>query len=261
MKRIIKYFKYILSYRELIHNLTVKEFKIRYKTAVLGFLWALLNPIIMMLIFAAVFSFFIKLGIENYPIFLLIALLPWYFFSQSLSVATTSMGDNANLIKKVSFPRESIPLSIVLSNLINFLLSLIILFAFMLIFKVKITILAFLLPAVILIQVILVLGVSLIASTLHIFYRDTKYIVELLLLCGFYLTPIFYPLSFVPQKFQKIYLLNPMAGIVTMYRDLLLNGSLPNTAVFVSSIFFSLLLFVIGLVMFRNKEKVFADYV
>jgi len=131
----------------------------------------------------------------------------------------------------------------------------------MLIFKIKFTLLILLLPIIILLQCIFVLGISLISATLHTFYRDTKYIVEVLLLCGFYLTPIFYPPSLVPQKFQKIYMLNPMADMVTIYRDLLLFAKLPRPTVIVYTIFVSLTVFIIGLMIFRKNERIFADYV
>lgn len=258
---IINYAKDIYSRRELLYNLIVKDLKSRYKTTTLGFLWAILNPLLMMTVLSIVFSLFIKLQIEKFPVFLLTGLLPWYFLSLSLSVSTISIVDNANLIKKVSFTRVIIPLSVVISNLINFLLSLIVLFIFMLIFKINFSFLNLFLPFVILIQFTFVAGISFISAVLHTFYRDVKYIVEALLLCGFYATPIFYSLSMVPQRLQKIYMLNPMVGIVTAYRDLLLYNNIPHPEDIAYIVLFSLTVFVIGLIIFRKYEKVFADYV
>lgn len=261
IKATVSYFKHIFSYRELIYNLSIKDLKVRYKTATLGFFWALLNPLIMMIIFSIVFSLFIKIQIEKYPIFLLTALLPWYLLSQSLSISTTSIVDNANLIKKVSFPREIIPISSIIANLTNFLLSLIVLFIFLIIFKVRFTFMILLLPLLVLTQFIFILGISLISCALYTSYRDVKYIVEVLLLSWFYLTPIFYPLNLVPQQYQRIYMLNPMTCIVVMYRDVLLYGNMPNPKVMSYALLISFSLLIIGLIIFKKREAVFADLV
>ena len=257
-----RYFRNIFSYRELIFNLAAKDLKVRYKTAALGFLWALLNPLFMMVILSLVFTLIVKVKIENFPVFLLTALLPWYFFITSLTASTISIVDNANLVKKTSFPREIIPLSIVISNLINFLLSLTVLFIFMGAFKVNFSYFILFLPIVILLQSIFIFGLALISVTLHTFYRDVKYIVEFLLLAGFYLTPVFYPLSLVPEKFQKSYLIiNPMADFISIYRDILFYGISPNPRMFGYVLMVSLLFFVVGLLIFRKNERIFADYV
>ncbi len=251
----------IFSYRELIFNLVVKDLKVRYKTATLGFLWALLNPLLMMMILSIVFSVFIKLQIEKYPLFLLAALLPWYFLSQSLSCATTSIVDNANLIRKIPFPREIIPLSVIIAQFIFFLLSLMILFIFLVIFKIGFTLLILYLPLVLLVQFVFVSGISLITSALHVRYRDVKYIIEALLLCWFYLTPVFYPLSLVPQQFQRIYMLNPMACIVTIYRDVLLYGGISDFYITWYTLSVSLVFLIAGLFIFKKTEHLFADAV
>ena len=256
-----KWLKDTLLYRELIYNLTVKELKTRYKTAILGFLWALLNPLLMMVVLTVVFSFLFKIKVDRYPIFLLCALLPWFFFSVSLNTATTSIVDNANLIKKVFFPRQVIPLSIIFVNGFIFLLSLAVLVVFLVIFKVKITASIVLLPVIIFIQLLFVFGISLIASCLHTFFRDVKYIVEALLLCWFYATPIFYPTSLVPDKFHRLYMLNPMASLVSMYRDILLYGRLPSANQFLYVAFFACLLYLIGTCIFKKYEGIFADFI
>ena len=128
-----RYIKRLFKYRELLVSLSLKDFKVRYKSAYLGFLWSILNPLFLMVVFSIVFSFVAKIQIEKYPIFLLVGLIPWTFFSLSLSNTTHSIIDNANLIKKINFPRAVIPLSIILANLYNFLLSQIVLFMFLLV--------------------------------------------------------------------------------------------------------------------------------
>ncbi|MFA5144814.1 MAG: ABC transporter permease [Candidatus Omnitrophota bacterium] len=256
-----RYLKNIFSYRELIFNLAAKDFKVRYKTAVLGFLWTLLNPLLMMLILSLVFSWIIKIDIEKYPVFLLAGLLPWYFFSFSLSSGTLSVVDNANLIKKIYFPREIILFSVVIANLINFLISLAILFIFMQAFKIHVTFLVLFLPGLIILECLFVLGISFIAATLHTFFRDTKYIIELMLLVGFYITPVFYPLSMVPEGVRSVYLANPMTCFIILYRDLLLYGKISSAAMIMYTIASSVIIFVFGLALFKKHQKIFADYV
>jgi ABC-2 type transport system permease protein len=249
------------EFRELVMNLAKKDFKVRYKSATLGFLWALLNPLLLMAILSIVFSLIMKIQVEKYPVFLLTALIPWTCFSLSVTNSTTAITDNGNLIKKVFFPREIIPAAVNLANLFNFLLSLVVLFVFLLVFRVALTPTVFLLPFVILIQLTFTVGLSLITSCLHVYYRDVKYLMEALLVFWFYATPIFYPLSMVPERIMKIYMLNPMASIVTMYRNILLEGCFPDPAVLACGLGSSLVVLVIGFHVFRKLEPNFADVV
>jgi lipopolysaccharide transport system permease protein len=259
--KIIAYFKHILSYRYLLFNLVVKDFKTRYKTASLGFLWVVLTPLFMMAILSFVFSKIVKIDVQDFSIFLLCGILPWSFTSISLFSVTTSIVDNSNLIKKVAFPKIMIPVSIVCSNGIFFLFSLLILLVFIIFSNVSFTASLFFIPVVFAIQFVFILGLSLLAVTLHVRHRDVKYVVELFLLGWFYLTPIFYPASLVPDRFRDIYMLNPMASIIIMYRDLLLYGKMVDFDTFVYSLSVSIVLFILALVFFQKKEKNFADII
>lgn len=222
-------------YRELIRNLVSRDLKARYKNSILGIAWSWINPLLMMLVYTVVFTILAsRSGPPNYPVFILCALLPWQLFQTSAAIATNSVVDAAGLIKKVYFPREIIPISVVLSGLVNFLISLPVFFLIALIMGTPITAAVLLLPITILIQVAFTLGVGLITSTLNVFYRDTRIIMEVLLNAWFFLTPIFYPISSVPEEytFQGVALnlqrllrwINPMASIVASYRDLLYYG-------------------------------------
>lgn len=244
---------------ELLFSLTLKELKVRYKNTVLGFVWSILNPLLLMTILSFVFLVIFKIGIEKYPAFLLCALLPWVFFSNSVFASATSIVDNANLIKKLSFTREAIPLSAILANLVHFLLALIVLFIFLLIFKVRLTIFVLVLPLIILIQLLFIIGISFVASSLYVYYRDVKYIIEAMLLCWFYATPIFYSTSFVPDRLLRFYLLNPMAAIVTAYRDILLYGRLPEVKIIILSILSAAISLCLGTFFFRKFKGNFAD--
>ncbi len=225
----------LYRFRELVYNLVQRELKARYKNSVLGFVWSLLNPLGMMVVFTIVFSVLMpNNSVPNYPIFLLCGLLPWNFFSASIMTGTNSIVANGNLVKKVYFPREVLPIATVLANLVNFLLALVVLFAAMLLFRMPLSPWLILLPVVIVIQTCFTLGIVLLLSTLNVFYRDTLIVLDVILLAWFFLTPVFYPISMLPTSYtvlgitldvQRImYILNPMASIINMYRDILYYG-------------------------------------
>jgi len=213
-------FKKLFSYRELLFSLTKKELKVKYRGSVLGFFWSLLNPVLIMLVYSFVFSMVLRQGIEEFAIFLLCALLPFNFFSNSVNYGSGSIISNANLVKKIYFPKEIIPLSIVLSNLINFLLELIVLFIVLSIFKYKFYMYLYLLPVVIIVQVFFVSGMSMLISALNVLFRDLQHLVTILMLVWFFGTPIIYPLSMVPEQYQFWMQLNPMAVFAAFYRNI-----------------------------------------
>ncbi len=225
----------LYRFREWVYDLVQRELKARYKNSVLGFVWSLLNPMGMMVVFTIVFSVLMpNNSVPNYPIFLLCGLLPWNFFSASIMTGTNSIVANGNLVKKVYFPREVLPIATVLANLVNFLLALVVLFAAMLLFRMPLSPWLILLPVVIVIQTCFTLGIVLLLSTLNVFYRDTLIVLDVILLAWFFLTPVFYPISMLPTSYtvlgitldvQRImYILNPMASIINMYRDILYYG-------------------------------------
>ncbi|MFO7631545.1 MAG: ABC transporter permease [Caldilinea sp.] len=225
----------LVRYRELIINLTVREVKGRYRSSVLGFFWSLLNPLGMMLVFTVVFTILLPNNqIDKFPIFLLCGLLPWNFFTSGVMTGINSTVANAELVKKVYFPREILPIASVLANLVNFLLALIVLFTALIIFKTNFSPYFWLLPLVILIQTCFVTGMALILSTINVFYRDTLMIMDVVILAWFFLTPVFYPIQILPSSYtllgvtvdvhRVMYILNPMASLIGTYRDLLYWG-------------------------------------
>ena len=224
------------TYRDLIRNLVVRDLKVRYKSSILGIAWSWLNPLLMMLVYTLLFTVFLKNdSIDHYPVFLLCGLLTWNFFNDSVLQGTTSIVSNAHLIKKVYFPREILPLSVVLSNLVNFLISLPVFFLLVYISGARLTWWALLLPVTLLIQVVFTLGLSYFLATLNVFFRDTQIILGVVMLAWFFLTPVFYSIRTVPERASilgvafdpRLWLrrLNPMASIVASYRDVLYWGS------------------------------------
>ncbi len=224
------------QYRDLIRNLVIRDLKVRYKNSVLGVAWSWISPLLMMIVYTIFFTLFLRnRDIELYPVFLLCGTLPWGFFSEAIIQGAGSVVSNAHLINKVYFPREILPISIVLSSLVNFLVALPVFFILALVLGMKFSWWVLLLPITILLQVIFALGLTLMLSTLNVFYRDTRHILGVLMQAWFFLTPVVYPIKRVPQEATLLGItfnaqlwlrrLNPMASIIASYRDLLYWGA------------------------------------
>jgi lipopolysaccharide transport system permease protein len=234
-KPVVGHLRELVQYRELVVNLTIRELKARYKSSALGFLWSLLNPLGMMLVFTFVFTvMWPNKQMEKYPLFLLCGLLPWNFFSAGVMASVNSIVGNANLVKKVYFPREALPISTVCANLVNFLLGLVVLFVVLIIFRARFSPWLWLLPVVILIQTCFILGIAFILAAANVYYRDTIMIMDTVMLAWFFLTPVVYPITNLPDSYtvfgitlnvhRLVYILNPMASLIAAYRDLLYWG-------------------------------------
>ncbi|MCM8778621.1 MAG: ABC transporter permease [Candidatus Omnitrophica bacterium] len=269
----MKKIKALFFQRNLLYHLALRELKIRYKYPFLGFLWMFFVPLAMVFIFKIVFSTIIKISVPVYPffIYLITGVFPWNYLAMSLSQATTSLVDNSNLIKKVYFPREIVPFSILLGNLFSFSLSMLIVLIILPVCKIKLNYMISFLPLVITLETLFIAGIVLVSSSLQVLYRDVKYIVEIILLLWFYITPIFYPLSLVEDispKFLKLYLLNPFTSLITLYRLVLLPNffsTLPKTmnlSYLVSyTIFSCLIFFILGMLVFKRYEPKISDFV
>lgn len=213
-----------------------------------------------MIVLSIVFSLFLKIDVENYPLFVFSGLLPWTFFSLSITSGTQSLINNRDLIKKVSFPRILIPISAVLAHTFTFLLAFGLLLLFVIISQGFNFQLIFLIPLIVL-ETVLVIALSLILSSLDIYYRDVSFILQAGILLWFYLTPIFYPISFVPKEMSFFYQLNPMVGIITSYQSILLNKNfILDNSLFVTLVE-TLILIIIGIIVFSRRSKYFADWV
>ena len=251
----------IYKLRYLIYTLVVKDLKVKYKGSVLGFLWSLLNPLLMLMVYTVAFKYIIRIRIDNFAIFFLCGFLPWTFLSSSLSMGIGSIIDNSNLIKKVFFPREILPLSTVFFNLIQFLLTFIILVPALFIFKIEVGAALSFLPFVIILQMIFVLGCTFILSALSVFYRDIKHFLEIFLQVWFWLCPIIYPITMIPERFRFYYKLNPFAIFIESYRAILLENRIPSVTVFAILITVSLFFLSLGYYVFESNNKRFAEEV
>jgi ABC-type polysaccharide/polyol phosphate export permease len=262
----------LYRYRELIRNLVVSDLKGRYKNSVLGFVWSLLNPLGMMLVFTIVFGVLApNQQIEKYPLFLLCGLLPWNYFSDGLMSSINSVVANANLIKKVYFPREVLPIASVLAQLVNFLLAFLLLFAALLIFRARFSPWLWTLPLVIVVQTCFTLGMAFLLSTLNVFYRDTMMVMNVVMLAWFFLTPIFYAITILPGAFglfglefnpQRLaYILNPLASLINIYRDLLYWGYRTDLDFWVRTTLTSLIVLSVGYWVFVRYSDRFGEEV
>ncbi|MBN1953477.1 MAG: ABC transporter permease [Anaerolineae bacterium] len=260
------------QYRELIRNLVLRDLKARYKNSFLGVAWSWLNPLMMMIVYTLFFTVFLRNdSIEHYPVFLLCGLLPWNFFHDSIMQATGSIVGNGHLIKKVYFPREALPIAVVLSNLVNFLLALPVFFVLAVVLGRPPNGWALLLPVIIFLQVIFSTGVAFFLATLNVFYRDTQIILGVVTLAWFFLTPVFYPIETVPQEAHilgvaldaRLWLrrLNPMASLIASYRDLLYRGGPTGFDFLLRTALTSLLVLVIGYLVFQRFSGRFGEEV
>jgi ABC-type polysaccharide/polyol phosphate export permease len=248
-------------YRELIWALALKELKVRYKRSVLGFTWALLNPALMMLVLTIVFSTIMRFPIEHYAIFLLSVLLPWTFFSQSLSYAVESIVSNGELIKKVSVPKLVFPVAAVVANIINLLLSFIPLALLVLGMRHPFYATWLYLPVPMLALIIFTLGVTFFFAAANVYYRDVAHIVQVVLSAWFYLTPIIYALDFIPPNQRWLFKLNPIIYVINGFRLAVYYGLLPKWPSVIASFVCAFVALFIGFGIFRKYQDDFVFYV
>jgi lipopolysaccharide transport system permease protein len=255
-------FQEIWKFRNLLYNFILRDIKIRYKQTVFGFLWVILQPVIMMIIFSIIFGRFANIPSDGipYPIFSFVALIPWILFSDGLSRSSTGMVTNAGVITKVYFPRLIIPISGVLSPLIDFFIASVILIIMMTYYRIVPTIGIIFIPFFILLAVVIAFAIGLWISALNVKYRDFQYTLPFLIQLGLYASPIVYPISMIPEQYRLIYGLNPMVGVIEGFRWALLGAKLPTIEIF-TSIIIVIIILIGGLFYFKKMEQYFADVI
>jgi len=255
----MKVFKELYNYRELLKTNIKKEIRGKYKGSWLGVIWTFLNPLLMLAVYAFVFPYILRVEVENYTIFMIVALIPWNFFTTAIQSGTGCVVANGNILKKVYFPREIIPISITTSQLINFLITCIIMAAFIIFSGVGFSIHALLFPLLVIIQYILTLAFTFVLSALTVFVRDIDHFVSVFLTLGFYATPIVYQASMLPEKFQWALKINPMAQLVEAYRSILYYHQLPDFVMLAIWGVLSIVLIIVGYLIFKKLEKSFVE--
>ena len=250
-------------YRELIYFMTWRDLKVRYKQTVLGAAWAILQPFLSMVVFSVFFGRWLGVpsGDVPYPIFSYTALLPWGLFSKAIADAGRSLVTNRAMITKVYFPRLTIPLASVLAGIVDFSIAFVVLLGMMWYYHIQITSNIWTLPFFLLLTLITSLGVGLWLSAMNVFYRDIGYIIPFLTQIWFYLSPIVYATSTVPEKWQPIYALNPMVGVIDGLRWALLGQEPSPGPLLIISSAMAVVMLVSGVIYFRRVERTFADMV
>jgi ABC-type polysaccharide/polyol phosphate export permease len=271
-----KSLKESIRYRYLLQHLVKRDVKVRYRNSILGVIWSLLNPLLMMVVFTLVFG---KLmpneSVRSYSIFVLVGLLPWQFFTGTMLMGTISITNGAAMIRKVYFPRELLPTSAVLSNLINFLLACLVLVVFLYIAGIGLTAYALWVPVLLFTQMLFMLGLVLILSTVNVFYRDVTMILDVILLAWFFLTPVIYPLEWLSTRqtvmgisFEPAVIMrwvNPMASIIDGYRTVLWgtpqsSGPVSMDPVYLARTFVTgAIIFIIGYLLFARFQHIFPE--
>jgi lipopolysaccharide transport system permease protein len=254
--------KEIWEYRELLQAFVVRDIKVRYKQTALGAAWAVIQPLLMMVVFTLFFGKLAKIPSEGipYPIFSYAALLPWTLFAEGLTRSTSSMISNSSIMTKVYFPRLILPISGVLSPLVDFAIAFVILLGMMLYFGFYPTVNIIWLPAFIILALATSLGVGLWLSALNVQYRDFQYTVPFLIQLWLFASPVVYPSTLLPEPYRMIYGLNPMAGVIEGFRWALL-GTSPPSSLIVVSVVVVIAILISGAFYFRRMEKTFADVV
>ena len=255
----MKVFKDLYNYRELLSTNIKKEIRGKYKGSWLGVLWTFLNPLLMLLVYSLVFPYILRIKVPHYTIFMMVALVPWNFFTTAIQTGTGSVVANGDILKKVYFPREIIPISITTSSVINFLITCIIMFVFILFSGVGFSKYLIFFPIIVLIEYLLTLGFAFILSAITVFIRDVDHFVSIILMLAFYVTPIIYKPEMLPVKFQWAITVNPMAQIINAFRDILYYHQMPNLTSLGILAGISLLFVILGYLIFKKLEKKFVE--
>ena len=252
-------FKELYEYRQLLKSNISKEVRGKYKGSFLGILWSFVNPLLMTLVYAIVFPFLLKSSQPHYTTFIVIAIIPWTWFTYTIMSGTNTFLVNAGIIKKVYFPRKILPISIVTSGLINYLISCIIIGIFLLFSGIGFSIYILYLPLIVLIQYILQLGIIFITSSIDVYIRDAEYIINFIVQMVFYATPVLYSIDMFPEKFRWILRLNPLATIIESYRNIFYYKTNPDFKMLGITFIVSFIILIVGYAIFEKLKKGFAE--
>ena len=257
----MKLVKDLFNYSEFLKSNVKKDIRGKYKGSFLGVLWSFINPLLSVLVYAIVFPYIMRIKVENYLIYLITGIIPWTFFTSAINTGIISILSNADIIKKVFFPRIILPISSVTSALVNFFISCIIILVFCIFGGVGISASLLWLPLVALIQYVMLLGFTFILSAIEMYMRDIEHIVNFVLAMAFYATPILYTPDIFPDNLSWILKINPMAYLVNAYRDIFLYHQNPSLYGLIIVGVFSVGIFIIGYIVFERLQKGFAEEV
>lgn len=268
----MKNLKELYDYRQMIFSLVKKDLRGRYKGSALGFLWTFLNPLLQLVVYSIVFSTIFRNNIEKFYLYLFIGLLPWMFFSSSLTVGSVSVISSKDMVKKIYFPREVLPIAYVTSSFVNMLLCFLVVFIVMIIGGIDPnstfhwTALLYL-PIVMIVEYVLALGFAMLASALTVYFRDLEHILGIITMAWMYATPILYDVSMIQNilvekgmgNLMHLYMLNPMTPIIVAYHQILYYGQAPDMSTLLSAVILGLFFLILGYLVFRKLQRGFAE--
>ncbi len=250
----------LFAYRQMLISLVKKDLRGRYKGSVLGFLWTFINPLLQLAVYTVVFSFILRANIEKFYLFLFVALVPWIFFSSSLNGGASSILAQKDMVKKIYFPREVLPLAYVTSCFFNMLFSFIIIFVVILLSGTPINFVALLfLPIVMIVEYILALGIALLSSAITVYFRDLEHILGIFTMAWMYLTPIMYSIDIVPKRLLPVFMANPMTPVVLAYRDILYYAKIPAMQTLILAFVLGVAILILGFFVFGKLKKHFVE--
>lgn len=257
----IERMKEIIRYKQMLISLTQSDLRTRYKGSILGFLWTFINPLLMLGIYTLIFSTVMRIDMDNYSIFLFVGLLPWIFFQTSILNGAGVIIRNANLVKKIYFPREVLPLSTVLGALVNYLFSLLILIPFLIVYQLPFLKVIYYLPLILLIQFILTLGITFLVSSVNVYFRDIEHVLGIVTMAWFYFTPIIYPSTMIPKEYLFYFNINPMKPIIEAYQLIFYYGKAPEIFSLLTILVVSLVFLSLSWLIFMKLNRRFAEEV
>ena len=252
--------KELYAYREMIFSLVRRDLKGRYKGSALGFMWTFINPLLQLGVYTLVFSIIMRNGIEDYYLFLFVALIPWIFFSTSLAGGSSCIWAQQDMVKKIYFPREVLPIAFVTSQFVNMVLSLLVVFAVLIVSGKGLNLIALLyLPIIMLVEYLMALSVAMLFSAITVYLRDIEYLTGIVTMAWQFLSPVMYSAEQVPEEVRWIFNLNPMTSVITAYRDILYYGKSPELETLVTAIVFGLVVLFVGITVFGRLKRHFAE--
>lgn len=256
----MKTIKELYAYREMIFSLVRRDLKGRYKGSALGFLWTFINPLLQLGVYTMVFSVIMRSGIEDYYLFLFVALIPWIFFSSSLASGASCIWAQQDMVKKIYFPREVLPISFVTSQFTNMLLSFVVVFVVLIISGKGINLVAILyLPLIMIVEYILALSMTMMFSAITVYLRDMEYLLGIITMAWQFLSPVMYSIDQVPKQVMWLFNLNPMTPIIIAYRDILYYGQVPKLETLIHAVIFGIIMLGFGVTIFGKLKRHFAE--
>lgn len=252
--------KELWAYRQMVYSLVRKDLRGRYKGSVLGFLWTFINPLLQLVVYTLVFSVIMKNNIDRYYIYLFVVLVPWIFFSSSVTSGSSCILDSKDMVKKIYFPREVMPIACVTGNFVNMLLSFVVIFGVLIFTGWGVDPVALLcLPVIMVVEYILAMGIAMLASALTVYLRDLEYVLGIITMAWMYLTPVMYGPEQVPPQYETLWSLNPMTPIAIAYRDILYYKQVPQFGTLLHAFIVGVVILVLGYIIFRKLQKGFAE--